>query len=128
LRVRFSPSLLEGSYRHPGDLVPLLIDEIPVLAILGSQVARGSRSRMPGAGVKESDRSRFGRQFGAMERCSRRGRTASESRRSALRGAAIDSRGDHRIAMAFAVAGCRQGNPHSPGECADISFPGFGRH
>ena len=44
-----------------------------------------------------------------------------------LRGAPITTRGDHRIAMAFAVAGQVATGPVSlddPG-CIDISFPGF---
>jgi 3-phosphoshikimate 1-carboxyvinyltransferase len=47
--------------------------------------------------------------------------------RQSLRGAEIDSRGDHRIAMAFAVAGLiAQGNTViRDSACVDISFPGF---
>ena len=42
-----------------------------------------------------------------------------------LRGAKIDSRGDHRIAMAFAVAGsaCRGRNRNPGADAAVISFP-----
>jgi len=44
-----------------------------------------------------------------------------------LRGAQVDSRGDHRIAMALAVAAlCAQGETTISGwECVNISFPGF---
>lgn len=44
-----------------------------------------------------------------------------------LRGAEIDPHGDHRIAMAFAVAGLvAQGSTLIKGSpCVDISFPGF---
>jgi 3-phosphoshikimate 1-carboxyvinyltransferase len=47
--------------------------------------------------------------------------------RSNLKGAQVDSFGDHRIAMAFAVAGLfANGNTTiKDSECADISFPGF---
>jgi 3-phosphoshikimate 1-carboxyvinyltransferase len=47
--------------------------------------------------------------------------------RSNLRGAAIDSFGDHRIAMAFAVAGLlADGETNIIGaDCVDVSFPGF---
>ena len=47
--------------------------------------------------------------------------------RSELRGAKIDSFGDHRIAMAFGVAGLfADGETEIDGaECANISFPGF---
>jgi 3-phosphoshikimate 1-carboxyvinyltransferase len=44
-----------------------------------------------------------------------------------LRGAVIESHGDHRIAMAFAVAGLlAQGTTVIRGSnCVDISFPNF---
>jgi 3-phosphoshikimate 1-carboxyvinyltransferase len=44
-----------------------------------------------------------------------------------LHGAAIESYGDHRIAMAFAIAGLLADAPTTihGAECADISFPGF---
>ena len=44
-----------------------------------------------------------------------------------MKGAAIDSFGDHRIAMAFAVAGLfADGETIIEGaECAAVSFPGF---
>ena len=47
--------------------------------------------------------------------------------RSVLKGATIDSFGDHRIAMAFAVAGLfADGETIIEGaECAAVSFPGF---
>ncbi|RKY65247.1 MAG: 3-phosphoshikimate 1-carboxyvinyltransferase, partial [Candidatus Latescibacterota bacterium] len=46
-----------------------------------------------------------------------------------LRGATVESFGDHRIAMAFAVAGLvAEGETVIEGaEWADISFPGFFR-
>jgi 5-enolpyruvylshikimate-3-phosphate synthase len=46
---------------------------------------------------------------------------------SQLKGAEIDSFGDHRIAMAFAVAGLfAEGETNIVGaECAAVSFPGF---
>jgi 3-phosphoshikimate 1-carboxyvinyltransferase len=43
-----------------------------------------------------------------------------------LKGGAIESFDDHRIAMAFGVAGLRiPGIIIQRAECADISFPGF---
>ena len=47
--------------------------------------------------------------------------------RSNLKGAKIDSFGDHRIAMAFAIAALfAEGETEILGaECADVSFPGF---
>src|SRR5207245_5535276 len=47
--------------------------------------------------------------------------------RQTLRGGVVDSFGDHRIAMAFAVAGLFADGPVTVKDpaCADISFPGF---
>ena len=44
-----------------------------------------------------------------------------------LHGAEIETHGDHRIAMAFAVAalGADGGSKILNAECADVSFPGF---
>jgi len=44
-----------------------------------------------------------------------------------LRGGTVDSRGDHRIAMAFAMAGLRAEQPVTVLDCANVntSFPGF---
>jgi len=44
-----------------------------------------------------------------------------------LRGGRVDSRGDHRVAMSFAVAGLRAEQPITIDDCAnvDTSFPGF---
>jgi len=47
--------------------------------------------------------------------------------RSQLKGATVDSFGDHRIAMAFAAAGLlAEGQTNiTHAECVDVSFPGF---
>jgi 3-phosphoshikimate 1-carboxyvinyltransferase len=44
-----------------------------------------------------------------------------------LRGGRVDSRGDHRVAMAFAMAALRAEQPLTILDCAnvDTSFPGF---
>jgi 5-enolpyruvylshikimate-3-phosphate synthase len=44
-----------------------------------------------------------------------------------LRGGRVDSRGDHRVAMSFAMAGLRAEQPITILDCAnvDTSFPGF---
>jgi 3-phosphoshikimate 1-carboxyvinyltransferase len=110
--------------------IPAMIDEVPLLAVIGTQ-AHGE-TVVRGAGelrVKESDRiavicgelSKMGARldelpdgFVAHGPCE-------------LHGARVDSHGDHRIAMALAVAAlCAQGNTTISGwECVNISFPGF---
>jgi len=106
-----------------------LIDEIPILAILGTQLEQGIEIRDAAElRVKESDRI-----SAVVENLKRIGATITEFpdgfkvERSDLKGATVDSFGDHRIAMAFGVAGLlADGETEIVGaECADISFPGF---
>ena len=127
--VRVGSSRLEGGEIPPG-LIPRLIDELPVLAVVGTQTEKGLSFR--GAGelrVKESDRL-----ASIAENLRRMGAEVEElpdglrvAGRQALRGAEIDSYGDHRIAMAFAVGGLvAQGTTLIRGsDCVDVSFPGF---
>jgi 3-phosphoshikimate 1-carboxyvinyltransferase len=114
----------------PAEAVPGLIDELPVLCVLGTQTDQGLAFR--GAAelrVKESDRL-----AAVAENLRRMGAEVEEypdglrvAGRQTLRGAEIDPHGDHRIAMAFAVAGLRaQGTTLiKDSACVDISFPGF---
>ena len=118
-----------GSNRIDGDIVANIIDEVPILAVLGTQAEGGIEIRDAGElRVKESDRI-----AAVAENLKRMGADVEEFDdglrvgRSRLRGAMIDSFGDHRIAMAFAVAGLfADGATEIRGaECAAVSFPGF---
>lgn len=112
-----------------GSIIANLIDEIPVLAILGTQLEDGIEIRDAAElRVKESDRI-----AAIVENLKRMGANITESadglrvERSDLKGAVVNSFGDHRIAMAFAIAGLlADGETDIRGaECAGISFPGF---
>lgn len=122
-------SCLEGG-EIPPESVPGLIDELPALCVLGTQTERGLSFR--GAAelrVKESDR------IGVVaENLRRMGAEVEEfpdglrvAGRQLLRGAEIETRADHRIAMAFAVAGlvAHGTTVIRNSDCVDISFPGF---
>jgi 3-phosphoshikimate 1-carboxyvinyltransferase len=107
-----------------------LIDEIPILATIAPFTSDGIEIRDAGElRVKESDRitSIVGnlRAMGAEVEEFTDGLRVPGGQ--ALHGARINSFDDHRIAMAFAVAGLRaQGETQIEGaECASISFPGF---
>jgi 3-phosphoshikimate 1-carboxyvinyltransferase len=113
-----------------GEVVPALIDEIPALAVAAAH-ARGTTT-IAGAGelrVKESDR------IAALAEGLHRLGAHVEERPDGLvieggaplRGAAVRSHGDHRIAMALAIAGlAAEGETDiEEAECASVSFPEF---
>ena len=115
-----------------GARIPLVIDELPMLAALGPYTEEGIEIRDAAElRVKESDR------IGALAENLRRMGAKVEERPDGLkvggqtagklRGAEIDPRGDHRIAMAFAVAGLgAEGNTViRDADCAGVSFPSF---
>jgi 3-phosphoshikimate 1-carboxyvinyltransferase len=126
IRVRSAP--LHG-IRIPAELVPLAIDEFPALFIAAA--CAGGETVLTGAEelrVKESDRIQVmadGLQtLGIAARPTPDGMLISGG---APTGGVIDSQGDHRIAMAFAMAALRaQGTIHIQ-DCANVntSFPGF---
>jgi 3-phosphoshikimate 1-carboxyvinyltransferase len=104
-----------------------LIDELPALSI-AMAVAEG-RSVVRNAGelrVKESDR--ISSVVGSLNAC---GITTDEYEDgySVIGGhiqrATIDSHGDHRIAMSFAIAGLLSGMEIEDIACIDTSFPNF---
>jgi 3-phosphoshikimate 1-carboxyvinyltransferase len=113
-----------------GGMIPRLIDEVPLLAVIAAQ-AEGTTVIRDAAElrVKETDRLRAVtenlRQMGAEVEERPDGLVISGPRR--LRGAWVESFGDHRIAMAFAIAGLvADGVTVIAGaEWADVSFPGF---
>lgn len=126
--------LVKSSVLRPaevgGELVPRLIDEIPVLAVAAC-AARGVTRIRDAAElrVKESDRlraiatelSRMGADI--VERDD--GLEIRGGRR--LQGAVVRSSGDHRMAMALVVAGLIADGPTviEDTECIATSFPGF---
>jgi 3-phosphoshikimate 1-carboxyvinyltransferase len=126
LVVRHAP--LRGA-EIPVELVPDMIDEFPALfvaaaAASGDTVVRGAAELR----VKESDRlaamSTGLRTLGIEVDETPDGATIFGGR---VRGGAIDSRGDHRIAMSFAVAGLVADGAVTIADCANVatSFPGF---
>jgi len=131
LRVRYSPALLQQPLPPiRGEQVANLIDEIPVLAVLGSQAAGGlTISDAHELRVKESDRiSAIVTNLRAMGiEAEEKPDGLSMPGGQQLKGADIVTHNDHRIAMAFAVAALAargETRIHNP-ECADVSFPGF---
>ena len=119
-----------GTTAVTGPLAAQLIDELPVLAAIGPFTSGGLRIRdAKELRVKESDRialvAKNLRAMGAEVIEFEDGLDVPGGQ--TLHGATIDSGGDHRIAMAFAVAGLRaEGETLIQGaESAAISFPEF---
>jgi len=113
-------------------MIPSLIDELPLLAVVGSQIPGGIRIRDAAElRIKESDRLAATavnlRAMGADVEEFDDGLWVYGPTR--LRGAAIESFGDHRIAMAFSVAALiADGETEIAGsECVGVSFPEFYR-
>jgi 3-phosphoshikimate 1-carboxyvinyltransferase len=107
------------------------IDEVPVLAVAAACRPEKSRTVFTNCGelrVKESDRLRATvdglRAMGATVDEAGEGFTVAGG---GLRGGRVDAGGDHRIAMAFAVAGlAAAGETVIEGaECVSVSFPSF---
>lgn len=113
-----------------GEIIPALIDEIPMIAVMaafaeGTTVIRDAAELK----VKESDRiqvmtdnlTRMGADVEALPD----GMIIHGGK--PLHGATIDSHKDHRIAMSFAVAGgiCEGSLTITDGECVNISYPEF---
>lgn len=113
-----------------GEIIPTLIDEIPMIAVMaafaeGTTVIRDAAELK----VKESDRiqvmtdnlTRMGADVEALSD----GMIIHGGK--PLHGATIDSHKDHRIAMSFAVAGgiCEGSLTITDGECVNISYPEF---
>lgn len=131
LRVRGSKKLSPkvDSNVVQGDVIANLIDEIPILSVFGTQLENGLEIRnAEELRVKESDRIKT-----VVENLRRMGAIVEEFpdglrvEKSNLKGAVVDSFGDHRIAMAFAVAGLfATGETEIIGaEWASVSFPAF---
>jgi 3-phosphoshikimate 1-carboxyvinyltransferase len=113
-----------------GDEVPAAIDELPVLAVLAAFAA--GETRIGGAQelrVKESDRVAALEQLrplGVDVEALPDGLVIAGDPDRRLAAGHIVSHGDHRVAMAFAVAGLRSaGIAIDDPACVDVSFPGF---
>src|SRR5512139_455734 len=127
--IEVRPSQLHGA-RIPERLVPLAIDEFPALFVAaacaeGETLVTGAEELR----VKESDRiAAMARGF---EVLGIRHEVLPDGMRihggQPFGGGTIDSRGDHRIAMAFAMASLRATAPIEILDTANVatSFPGF---
>ncbi len=115
-----------------GGIIANIIDEIPILSVLATQIEGGLVIRDAGElRVKESDRIRS-----VVDNLRLMGAEVEEypdglaiNGKQQLKGCSLDSADDHRIAMSFAIAGliARGETEIINSKCVDISFPGFFR-
>jgi 3-phosphoshikimate 1-carboxyvinyltransferase len=114
----------------PKDIVPLMIDELPLVGLLGvfaegETVVRGAEELRK----KESDRIKV-----LVENFRKIGVEIEELRdgfritgKQKIRGGEVDPEGDHRMAMLFSIAGLvsEEGVEVKNHECVAVSFPDF---
>lgn len=129
--LRVIASSLQG-IDIPEQLVPLAIDEFPVLFVAAA-CAKG-QTRLTGARelrVKESDRIQVmadGLQIlGVDLQTTEDGMLVQGKTVNSMTGGEVESHGDHRIAMSFAIAGLRSSAPIIIRDCKNVntSFPEF---
>jgi 3-phosphoshikimate 1-carboxyvinyltransferase len=127
--IHVRPSRLKGVVIE-GDIIPRLIDEIPILSVAAAR-AEG-KMVIKGAGelkFKETNRIKaIAEQLG---KCGAKFIETDDGiiieGEESLKGAAYNSLGDHRIAMSAAVAAAVAEGPSEieGAECVDVSYPGF---
>jgi len=127
LTARSSP--LQGT-EIGGALIPRLLDELPLLALVATQ-AHGRTVVRDAAELRVKESDRIATTAGELRRL---GADITETPDgfivegpTPLRGARCQSHGDHRIAMMLAVAGLIAGGETTieGAECVEVSFPGF---
>jgi 3-phosphoshikimate 1-carboxyvinyltransferase len=122
-------SELSGTEIH-GHWIGNVIDEIPVFAVLATQTRSGVRVR-DAAELRSKETDRISaitdnlRLLGVQVEEFADGFYVPGNQR--IRGGRVHSRGDHRIAMAFAVAGLLATDPVTieDASCVSVSYPGF---
>ncbi len=113
-----------------GAMIPTLIDEIPIIAILAC-FAKGHTVIKDASELKVKESNRIDvmvnnlKKMGADIEATEDGMIIHGSK--PLHGAVIESNSDHRIAMSFAIAGLLADGETEimDAECVEISYPGF---
>jgi 3-phosphoshikimate 1-carboxyvinyltransferase len=132
LEVPAGPAPAIAATTIGGDLVVRAIDEVPILAVIaaratGTTVIRDAAELR----VKESDRIATTvamlRAFGVEAEAQADGLTITGTGGAPFRAARVDAAGDHRIAMAAAIAGLVADGPTRIDDADNVatSYPGF---
>lgn len=120
-----------------GDLIPTLIDEIPVIAVMAA-CAEGRTVIKDAAELKVKETNRIDTVTAGLRAMGAditptddgmiiEGKGAPDNSNFPLAGADVRSFSDHRIAMSFAIAGLAAGGETriQDSQCVDISYPDF---
>ncbi len=107
--------------------IPWLIDELPALSIAmsaakGKSIVKNAKELR----VKESDR--ISTVIQNLKKCgikTKEFEDGYEIEGGSFKGAEVDSFGDHRVAMSFAIAGLIDGMKINDIDCINTSFPNF---
>ena len=128
-RLRVRSSELRGTDVGGAD-VPLAIDELPLVA-LAACFAEGETTIRDAAELRRKESDRIATVSEALTALGASVETSEDGMRiqgtGGLRGGAVDSHGDHRIAMLGAIAGLasREGVEVAGMDAAAVSYPGF---
>ncbi|MDI9641152.1 3-phosphoshikimate 1-carboxyvinyltransferase [Kamptonema cortianum] len=131
LRVKGADSL--RAFEISGDLVPRLIDEIPVLAVLATQ-CEGTTVIRDASELRVKETDRIAVVADALSRMGAEVETTKDGMviqgPTKLVGTTVDSAGDHRIGMAFTIAGAiAEGETRIVNaEAISTSYPQFQEH
>jgi len=129
--VTVASSTLTGT-TISGPIIPALIDEIPILAIAAA-MATGQTVIADAAELKAKETDRIKTVVDALHAMGVRVEATADGMiiegRGHLDAAAVESHGDHRLAMAWAVAAlvARGEMSIAGGEAVDVSYPDFWR-
>ncbi len=113
-----------------GQLIPRLIDEIPVIALAATQ-AQGTTIIKDAQELKVKESNRIATVVDILSRLGANVEATDDGMAihgpTPLKGNAVDSFGDHRLAMMAAIAGliARGETTINGWECVNVSFPGF---
>jgi len=130
-RLRARASRLRGA-EVGGAEIPLAIDELPLVA-LAACFAEGETTIRDAAELRRKESDRIATVSEALTALGAQVETSEDGIRiegaGGLRGGAVESHGDHRIAMLGAVAGLasREGVEVAGMDAAAVSYPGFER-
>jgi 3-phosphoshikimate 1-carboxyvinyltransferase len=128
-RLHIRPARLQGT-EVGGAEIPLAIDELPLVA-LAACFAEGETTIRDAAELRRKESDRIATVSAALTALGAHVETNEDGMRidgqGGLRGGAIDSHGDHRIAMLGAIAGLAssEGVEVAGMDAAAVSYPGF---